>query len=145
MSDLTDDITITPLISIPKWELQESFVRASGPGGQSVNKVSSAVQLRWNVDASSLPAPVKARFKRRYGARLTGDGDLLIEAREHRSQALNRQAARDRLADMVRAVASPPKKRIRTKPTRGAVRRRLATKKQRGQVKALRGKVDPDA
>lgn len=136
-----DDLNIKEGVVIPAWELQESFIRASGPGGQNVNKTSSAVQLRWNVRASSVPAAIKARFERRYRARLTTEGDILIEAKEHRSQSLNREAARRRLVEMVRGVAQAPKRRIKTKPTAGAVRRRLKSKKQRGEVKALRGKV----
>jgi ribosome-associated protein len=94
--------------------------------------------------ASSIPAAVKARFRRRYGARLTQEGELILEAKDHRSQGLNREAARKRLADMVRTVAEAPRKRIRTKPTRASVRRRLESKKQRGAVKSLRGKVSKD-
>ena len=137
-------VFVTETIQIPEWELQESFIRASGPGGQNVNKVSTAVQLRWNVIASSIPAAVKARFRKRFGARLTQEGELIIEAKDHRSQGLNREAARKRLATMVKSVAEPPRKRIKTRPTRASVRRRLEGKKQRGAVKALRGKVTGD-
>ena len=136
-----DDLHIGNDLVIAGWELVEQFIRASGPGGQHVNKTSSAVQLRWNVTASSLPAAVKVRFKKRYGARLTKEGDLILEAKDHRSQALNREAARKRLKEMVASVAKPPKRRIATRPTRGAVQRRIKAKKVRGEVKALRGRV----
>ena len=135
------DLKITENLTLPAWEISEAFVRASGPGGQNVNKVSSAVQLTWHVGASSLPAAVKERFAKLYAARITADGRLILEASEHRSQVLNRQAARERLVEMIRKAAVPPKKRIKTKPTAGSVRRRITSKKKRGEVKALRGSV----
>ncbi|MEM7493468.1 MAG: alternative ribosome rescue aminoacyl-tRNA hydrolase ArfB [Pseudomonadota bacterium] len=135
------DLFVSNDIVIHSWELVEQFVRASGPGGQHVNKTSSAVQLRWNVAASPIPGAVKARFKKRYGARLTKEGDLVLEVKDHRSQALNREAARKRLKEMVASVAKPPKRRIATRPSRGAVQRRIKAKKVRGEVKALRGRV----
>lgn len=141
---LPDQVFVNEKISIPAWELSEAFVRASGPGGQNVNKVSTAVQLRWNVLASSIPPDVKARFRKRYGGRITAEGDLILEFKEHRSQLANREGARKRLAQMVRAVAEPPKRRVRTRPTHGSVRRRLKAKKVRGEVKALRGKITDD-
>ena len=142
--DFSSDLQITPQLSLPAWELTESFVRASGPGGQHVNKTSSAVQLRWSVERSSLPTPVKTRFAQRYASRLTNEGEIVIEVGEHRSQVRNRAAARERLASLIKVVAEPPKRRRRTRPTAGSVRRRLTAKKQRGEVKALRGKVERD-
>jgi ribosome-associated protein len=141
---MDDDLRITPKLRLAAWELSERFIRASGPGGQNVNKVSSAVQLRWNLEASALPADVKARFRRRYRARLTQEGDIIIEARQHRHQAQNRAEARTRLAGMIREVAEPPKPRKPTRPTQGSVRRRLKAKKVRGEVKALRGRIESD-
>lgn len=135
------DLRVSDEITVPGWELQEAFVRASGPGGQNVNKVSSAVQLTWHVQASSLPAGVKARFEKLYASRITADGRLILEASEHRSQVQNRTAARARLADMIRKAAVPPKRRVATKPTAGSVRRRIAAKKRRSEIKNLRGNV----
>ncbi|RAN33285.1 alternative ribosome rescue aminoacyl-tRNA hydrolase ArfB [Hyphomonas pacifica] len=137
------DLRINDELTLPAWELSESFVRASGPGGQNVNKVSTAVQLTWHVEASSLPPEVKARFARQFASRITKDGRLIVEAAEHRSQVLNREAARKRLAQMIDKASRRPKRRIRTKPTYGSVKRRLKSKKQRGEIKALRGNVDP--
>ena len=109
-----------------------------------MNKVSSAVQLTWHVGASSLPAAVKERFGKLFAGRITADGRLILEASEHRSQVMNRQAARERLVEMIRKAAVAPKKRIKTKPTAGSVRRRISSKKKRGEVKALRGSVGSD-
>ena len=142
--DFASDLQITPNLSVPAWELSESFVRASGPGGQHVNKTSSAVQLRWSVLRSSLPGPVKTRFARRYGSRMTKEGEIVIEVGEHRSQVRNRAAARTRLAEMIKSVAEPPPRRRATRPTAGSIRRRLDAKKRRGEVKSMRGKPEPD-
>lgn len=138
----SQDLEINEEITVPYWELIETFVRSSGPGGQNVNKVSSAVQLRWNVDASSIPAAVKARFRQLWKTRITKEGDVIVEANEHRSQARNRDAARERLTDMVRKATQKRKRRIPTRPGRGAIERRIKSKKETGEKKALRGKVE---
>ena len=114
-------LPVTPSIIISEHELDERFVRASGPGGQNVNKVSTAVELRFNVAASSLPEDVKARLAALAGRKLSADGVLLIDSREHRTQAQNRAAARARLAGLLRQAALRPKKRRKTKPS-GAAR-----------------------
>jgi len=133
-------IPVTPTIVLEDHEISERFVRASGPGGQNVNKVATAVELRFDVAASSLPADVKARLKTIAGSRLTADGVLVIDSREHRTQVQNREAARERLVALIRKAAVRPRKRTPTKPGAGARERRLSAKKQRGDVKALRGR-----
>ena len=132
---------VTPTLSIPDGELVESFVRASGPGGQNVNKVASAVELRFDVaHSSALPEPLRARLLARRDRRLTADGVLVIQANRFRDQARNREDARERLAEIVRAALVVPKKRIATKPSRASQERRIAEKKRRSQHKQTRGK-----
>jgi ribosome-associated protein len=132
---------ITDTISIADAELDERFVRASGPGGQNVNKVSTAVELRFNVLASALPDEVRMRLIALAGKRINQEGVLLIDSREHRTQAQNREAARARLAALIQAAAVRPKKRRKTKPSKAAKEKRIESKKKRSQIKAGRGRV----
>ena len=137
-------IPITDDVAIDEREVEERFVRASGPGGQNVNKVSTAVELRFDVSASSLPSEVKARLLVLGASRVTADGVLLIDSREHRTQARNREAARERLVELIAQAARPPRRRKATKPRRAAREKRLEVKKLRGRVKVLRRRDHSD-
>ena len=132
-------LRITDQIAIDEREIEEQFVRSSGPGGQNVNKLETAVQLRFDVRHSpSLPEGVRLRLERLAGRRLTKDGVLVIIAQRHRTQERNRADAMDRLVELVREAAVTPKRRRPTKPTAGSQKRRLETKKRRGTIKGLR-------
>jgi ribosome-associated protein len=132
-------IKITGNIQIDESEVREEFIRASGPGGQHVNKASTAVQLRFNVDASpNLSGEVKARLRALAGQRLTGEGDIIITSRESRSREQNRQEALDKLIELIEKAAQRPRARRKTKPTKGSKERRLKEKSVRGAVKKMR-------
>ena len=137
-------LVVAPGVVVPASAMRLAVSRSSGPGGQNVNKVASAVELRFNVAASSLPADVKARLVDLAGRRITADGVLIIDSREHRTQAQNREAARARLFALVEHASQRPKKRGKTRPTRASRERRLESKKRRGEIKAARGRRGDD-
>lgn len=135
-------IQVTPDIAIPESEISERFVRASGPGGQNVNKVSTAVELRFDPSQSAaIPSDARERLRVIAGSRMTADGVLVIDARRHRTQAQNREDARERLADLVRQALVKPRRRRATRPGKGAVERRIETKKRRSDTKRGRGRI----
>ena len=135
-------LAITPSLALDEREIQLDFVRASGPGGQNVNKVATAVQLHFDARRSpSLPPAVRERLERLAGSQMTADGVLVIEARRHRTQARNRQDALDRLVDLIRQAATPPRPRHKTRLPAAAKARRLESKRRRGERKRLRQDV----
>lgn len=137
-------IQVTETITIDDDELEESFIRASGPGGQNVNRVATAVELRFDVDASpGLSAGVRARLKRLAGNRMTNNGVLVIKAERFRSQERNREDARERLIALIRQAAVEPRPRIRTRPSKAAKERRLRNKKERSETKQRRRQKPP--
>jgi ribosome-associated protein len=133
-------LKINDQVSIPEDEIKASAIRAQGAGGQNVNKVSSAIHLRFDIQASSLPDGVKRRLLSKQDQRITTDGVIIIKAQNYRTQEKNREEAYSRLVELIRAALRAPRKRIPTKPGRAAKERRLASKKQRGSLKKLRGK-----
>jgi ribosome-associated protein len=137
-------VRVSASIVVPDSELSEQFIRASGPGGQNVNKVATAVRLRFDVAKSSLPIDVKERLRRLAGARLTDDDVIVIEAQEQRTQGRNREAARERLADLIRRALKRPRARRPTKPSLAAREKRLESKQKQAALKRLRATPHDD-
>ena len=138
-------IQITPTINIDESEIQENFIRASGPGGQNVNKVATSVQLRFDVaNSPSLPDEIRKRLISLAGNRITGDGILIIEARRFRTQMQNREDATERLVNLIRRAAQRPQIRRKTRPTLASKKRRLESKRRSSDTKGTRGAVRPD-
>ncbi len=137
-------INVAPGVDLVLDEISMSAIRATGSGGQNVNKVSSAIHLRFDIDASSLPGRIKARLKSLKDSRITTEGVVVIKSQQYRTQEKNRQAALSRLEELVRSVTLPRKKRIPTRPGKAAKKRRLDQKARRGRIKSLRGHVRPD-
>lgn len=135
-------LRVNDAITLEDWEYSEQFIRASGPGGQNVNKVSSAVELRFEAERSpSLTAPVKRRLQRIAGRKWTKDGAIVLQCDETRQQSRNREIAKEKLVALIKKALIVPKRRIPTKPTKGSQRRRLDQKKARGEIKTLRTKI----
>ena len=135
-------MTTPPKFPVDEREVEFSAIRAQGAGGQNVNKVSSAIHLRFDIHASSLPEEIKARLLALNDSRITQEGVLVLKAQQHRTQEMNRSDALDRLQEVVDGISSPPKARRATKPTYGSKQRRLEGKSQRSVIKGLRGRVD---